>query len=65
VLIEDHPREGFQPARHVGQAPEVDSVTFVTDCRFEPGEFVNVRCIAARDYDLIAQPAHVILPVLP
>lgn len=53
-----------QPARHAGQAPEVDSLTYVSGRRFEPGEVVTVRCSAACDYDLIAQPTGVILPVL-
>ena len=64
VLIEDEPRDGAQPARHAGQAPEVDSLTYVTGRRCEPGEFVEVRCTAAREYDLIAQPTGVILPVI-
>ena len=64
VLIEDAPRDGAQPARHAGQAPEVDSLTYVTGRRYEPGEFVEVRCTAAREYDLIAQPTGVILPVI-
>lgn len=64
VLVDGGPVDGFQPARHAGQAPEVDSVTYVTGGRFEPGEFVEVRCRASRDYDLIAQPTNAILPVL-
>ncbi len=47
-----------------GQTPEVDSLTYLTGRRFEPGEFVEVRCQSARGYDLIAQPTPVILPLL-
>lgn len=64
VVIEGQPIDGAQPARHAGQAPEVDSLTYVTGRRFEPGEFVEVRCTGSRDYDLIAQPTNVILPVI-
>ena len=45
-----------QIARHAGQAPEVDSVTVVTDCANGPGEFVSVRVRGREDYDLVAEP---------
>lgn len=64
VVIDGQPIEGVQAARHAGQAPEVDSLTYVTGRRFEPGEFVEVRCTGSREYDLIAQPTNVILPVI-
>jgi ribosomal protein S12 methylthiotransferase len=64
VLIDGPPSEGAQTARHAGQAPEVDSLTFVSGRRYEPGEIVTVRCTASRDYDLLASPVGVILPVL-
>ena len=64
VLTDGEPRDGAQPARHAGQAPEVDSITYVTGRRFDPGEFVEVRCTKSRDYDLIAQPTGVILPII-
>ena len=64
VVIDGQPIDGAQSARHAGQAPEVDSLTYVTGRRFEPGEFVEVRCTGSRDYDLIAQPTNVILPVI-
>jgi len=68
VLIESAPAAGetgpLQRARHAGQAPEVDSVTFVEGADFGPGDFVRVRCSGTRDYDLIARPVEVRLPVL-
>ena len=64
VLTDGEPRDGAQPARHAGQAPEVDGITYVTGRRYEAGEFVEVRCTKSRDYDLIAQPTDVILPVI-
>ena len=60
VLIEGPPAgpaRGEQPARHAGQAPEVDSITLVTGAQAEPGHFLSVRCAGRRDYDLLAQPA--------
>ena len=51
-------------ARHQGQAPAVDSVTYVESHEATAGEFLNVRCRARQDYDLIARPTRVGLPVL-
>jgi len=69
VLIESAPAAAensgrLRRARHAGQAPEVDSVTFVEGADCAPGEFVRVRCSGTRDYDLIARPVEVRLPVL-
>lgn len=68
VLIESSPArtpEGmFQRGRHAGQGPEVDSVTLVEGSDHSPGEFVRVRCSGTRDYDLIARPSEVSLPIL-
>ena len=66
VLIEGLPVDGLIPARHQGQAPEVDSRTWVqsdamckalTGGAIQPGELVSVRCTGRRDYDLLAVPA--------
>ena len=56
--------------RHQGQAPLVDSVTYIEDCDAAPGTLVNVRCVDRDTYDLVttaadvAQPAPVSLPIL-
>jgi ribosomal protein S12 methylthiotransferase len=69
VLV-DGPREnGLIPARHAGQAPQVDSQTFVTgrgDPTHDPasGSFVAVRCTRRQDYDLIAAQTRVPLSVV-
>jgi len=64
VLIDSPPVDGFQVARHAGQAPEVDSVTLLQDADLAPGTYTRVRCIGRRDYDLLAVPASVSLPTL-
>ncbi len=73
VLVEGRVRDGLAPARHAGQAPEVDSVTWLqvarggpgsTNNNFAPGRFVTVRSIGRRDYDLLAVPVCVPLPVI-
>jgi len=67
VLVESAPaRENgllVQRARHAGQAPEVDSVTFVEGGGLRPGEVAHVCCVGARGYDLIARCAGVSLAV--
>ncbi|MHC4064481.1 MAG: 30S ribosomal protein S12 methylthiotransferase RimO [Planctomycetota bacterium] len=74
VLVEGPPSDGLVPARHAGQAPEVDAVTWLQDAgvasgrpaddSLAPGRFVPVRCTGRRDYDLLATPTDVALPVL-
>ncbi|MCG3137560.1 MAG: Ribosomal protein S12 methylthiotransferase RimO [Phycisphaerae bacterium] len=51
--------------RHAGQAPEVDSVTLIHSRRpLTNGQIVRVRCTGSQDYDLLAQPVDVMLPVI-
>lgn len=64
VLIDDAARDHVFPARHPGQAPEVDSVVYVKGGRFQPGEFVSVRITGSRGYDLLAHPTTHALPQL-
>lgn len=64
VLIDGFGRDGVYPARHQGQAPDVDSVVHVHGGEFEPGQFVDVRCTGHDGYDLLARPAVHALPVL-
>ena len=42
-----------------GQAPEIDSVVYLTDCdpvRYRAGDLVEAELVDARDYDLVARP---------
>jgi len=64
VMIDDYGRGGVYPARHQGQAPQVDNLVYVEDGEQDPGDFVTVRCTASRGYDLIATPLTSSLPVL-
>lgn len=64
VLIDGFGRAGVYPARHAGQAPEVDGIVHLEGGEFDPGEFVAARVVAAREYDLVARPAGAGLPVL-
>ena len=42
----------------------MDSVTYVESHEAAAGEFLMVRCRARQDYDLIAKPTRIALPVL-
>ena len=64
VLVDEPARGGFAVARHEGQAPSVDGVTYVSRSEASAGEFVTVRCTGRRDYDLVARETDVLLPVL-
>jgi ribosomal protein S12 methylthiotransferase len=42
-----------------GQAPDIDAVVYLTECdpsRFQKGELIRARIVAARGYDLVAAP---------
>jgi len=62
VLIDERAGRGRFAARHAGQAPEVDAVTYVQGQTLRVGQFVRVRCVGAKGYDLIARPSSAILP---
>lgn len=64
VLIDDYGEDGVYPARHEGQAPEVDSVVYVEGGEFDPGDIVKVRCTGTHEYDLVARPADGKLPII-
>jgi ribosomal protein S12 methylthiotransferase len=50
--------------RHYGQAPGVDSVTWVAKTDGQPGMFVESRIVGRSDYDLLAVPVGQSLPVI-
>jgi ribosomal protein S12 methylthiotransferase len=64
VLVDERVDSSVVIGRHGGQAPTVDSVTYVEGTDAEPGQFVAVRCTSRNTYDLVARPADAALPVL-
>jgi ribosomal protein S12 methylthiotransferase len=45
--------------RMEGQAPDIDSVIYLSDCdpaALAPGSFLEAEIVGARDYDLVARP---------
>jgi len=53
VLIDGVGQDRHFMGRHAGQAPEVDSVTYVRGRRLTPGRFIDVRCVGSKGYDLV------------
>lgn len=64
VLVDAAEKNGRARARHQGQAPSVDSLTFVERCAASPGEFITVRGTRREAYDLVARPVRLALPVM-
>lgn len=58
VLIEDIADDsGFVlEGRHVGQAPEIDGMTYVTNAEASIGDIITCKIIDFKEYDLVAQP---------
>jgi len=63
VLVDERVDEKRVVGRHAGQAPEVDSVTYVESSSATPGTLLTVRCHACDGYDLVTRPTEVTLPV--
>lgn len=42
--------------RTYADAPEIDSVVYVTGKHLQPGQFVTCEIVAAQGYDLVAAP---------
>lgn len=41
--------------RFYGQAPDIDSVCIIKNCSSKPGQFVDAKVTASKDYDLIVE----------
>jgi ribosomal protein S12 methylthiotransferase len=51
--------------RTAGQAPEIDSVVYLSECepsQFSPGDVVDARIESAHGYDLVAVPMLTTMP---
>ena len=57
VLVDEPDDRGRSVARHQGQAPEIDSVTFVEGGDLRPGDRAQAVCVGTEQYDLIARLA--------
>ncbi|NQT01653.1 MAG: 30S ribosomal protein S12 methylthiotransferase RimO [Planctomycetes bacterium] len=41
--------------RFYGQAPDIDSICIIKNCQARPGEFINAKVIATKEYDLLVE----------
>ncbi len=57
VLVDEGGQASRSVARHQGQAPEIDSVTFVEGGDLRPGDRAEAVCVGTEQYDLIARLA--------
>ena len=63
VLIDERLESDLVVGRHAGQAPEVDSVTYVRETAARPGALIPVQCTGRKDYDLCATGTDMTRPV--
>ncbi len=55
-LLDDIEPDGTGIARYYGQAPDIDSVCLIANCKVEPGDFIQVSVTGTQDYDLVCEP---------
>jgi len=55
VLVDGEDNSGPCIARHIGQAPEIDSVCLLTEAR-PPGQITSGEVVDWLDYDLVVRP---------
>jgi tRNA A37 methylthiotransferase MiaB len=55
VLVDGLDAHGRCIGRHAGQAPEVDSLCFLT-ARRAAGKFIDTEVVGWQDYDLVVRP---------
>jgi ribosomal protein S12 methylthiotransferase len=55
-LVDEPDGSGLGRGRFYGQAPEIDSICYIEKCSARPGEFIRVKVVGTRDYDLVVRP---------
>jgi len=54
-LVDSFDDDRVAKGRFYGQAPDIDSACIIRDCSAEPGQFVKVKVVDTKDYDLLVQ----------
>ena len=54
-LVDSVDQQGCGIGRYYGQAPEIDSVCIINNCRAEAGEFIKTKVTDYDNYDLIVE----------
>ena len=55
-LVDSVETEGTGQGRFYGQAPDIDSICIIKSCSANPGQFVDTKVVATKDYDLLVDP---------
>jgi len=55
-LVDSVETEGTGQGRFYGQAPDIDGICIIKSCSANPGQFVDTKVVATKDYDLLVDP---------
>ncbi len=55
-LIDTVDEKAVARGRSYAQAPEIDSICFIEDCKAAAGGFIKVKVAGAKDYDFLCKP---------
>jgi ribosomal protein S12 methylthiotransferase len=54
-LVDSVDKKGTCRGRFYGQAPDIDGVCIIKNCTAEPGQFIDVKVVGTKDYDLLVR----------
>lgn len=54
-LLDSVDKKGSGRGRFYGQAPDIDSICIIKNCRAKPGKFIKTKVIGTKDYDLLTE----------
>jgi len=54
-LIDSVDKRHTGSGRFYGQAPDIDSICIIKNCRAKPGDLLNTKVVGTKDYDLIVR----------
>lgn len=54
-LVESVGKDGLGIGRYYGQAPGIDSICIIENCSAKTGEFVDVKVVGEKNYDLMVR----------
>ena len=52
-LVDSVDGDGLGTGRFYGQAPDIDSVCIIKDCFVKVGQFIDIKVVGTKDYDLL------------
>jgi len=54
-IVDSVDNKGMAQGRFYGQAPDIDSICIIKNCSAKPGQFIDMKVIDTKDYDLIVK----------